>query len=97
MSQQYIGTARWGTKRSTTYTGTAGTISQAVSAGVYKIRLLVTTDAYVFVSDGGTAATSSNGAYVPALVPEYVTVTPGQQVSAIQVSSSGTVEFVECL
>lgn len=97
MAQQYIGTARWGTKRSTTYTGTAGTISNAVSAGVYKIRILVTTDAYVFVSDDGTAATSSNGAYVPGLAPEYVTVTPGQKVSAIQVASGGSVEFVECI
>ena len=97
MAQQYIGTARWGTKRSTTYTGTAGTISQTVSAGIYKIRVLVTTDAYVYVSDDGAAATSSNGAYVPGLLPEYVTVTPGQHVSAIQVSSGGTVEFVECI
>jgi hypothetical protein len=95
MAHQYIGTAQWGTKQTVSYTGTAGTISNGIGAGVYKVRIVVTTDAYVFVGDG-TAATSSTGAYVPALLPEYVTCRPGQKVSAIQVASGGTLEVVEC-
>ena len=58
MAQQYIGTARWGTKQSKPYSGTAGTIDNVISTGVQKIRILVTTDAYVYVADG-TASTSA--------------------------------------
>lgn len=101
MSQQYIGTARWNgtTKQSASYTGTAGTTSNVVSGGVTKVRVLVTTDAYVLAVDGPafTAVTSSTGAYVPALTAEYITVNPGQKISAVQVSSGGSLDVMECV
>lgn len=92
--QQYIGTARWGLVTNQTYTGTVST-SIPVSAGVSKVRLLCTTDAYVRTD--GTAATSSNGTYLPALSAEYVTVTPGQGITAVQVAAGGTLQVTECL
>lgn len=96
MAQQYIGTARIGTKQTAAYTGTAGTITNAVGAQTYKVRVLCTTDAYVLNVDGVAVAAAATGMYLPALTPEYITVTPGQKVSAIQVSSGGTLEVVEC-
>jgi len=95
MAQQYIGTAKWATHQSVAYTGTAGTIANGVSTGVYKVRIVVTTAAYIKVSSAGTAATSSD-VYMAADSPEYVTVYPGQKVSAIQVSASGTLHVTEC-
>lgn len=95
MAQQYIGTARWGTTQNATYTGTAGVITTGVSAGVTKVRILTTTDA--FVTADGTVPTSSNAAYVVALSPEYVTVTQGQKPQAVQVSAGGTMYVTECL
>lgn len=92
--QQYIGTARWGTVTNQAYTGTASTVI-TVGPGVYKVRLLVTTDAYVRTDS--TTSTSSIGVYMPALVPEYATVTPGQTITAVQVSSGGTLQVTECL
>ena len=91
--RQYIGTGRLGTHQSVAYTGTAGTIANAVGSQTYKVRVLVTTDAYVKVGDSPTATTSD--VYLPAFQAEYFTITPGQKVSAIQVSSGGTLHVTE--
>ena len=93
---QYWGTARWGTIQHVAYTGTAGEITTAISTGVFKVRIIVTTAAFVRVSAPADTATSSD-AYVAAGVPEYVTCSPGQKVSAMQVSSGGTLYVTECL
>lgn len=95
MAQQYIGTARWGKTQNVAYTGTAGTITNGVSDGVYKLRLLATTDAFVTLD--GSTPTSSNGTYLVASSAEYVTVSPGQKPKAVQVSSGGTLYVTECL
>lgn len=93
--QQYIGTGRIGpSDNSQTYTASEGTYGP-VGAETYKVRVLVTTDAYV--TTDGTTPSTTNGAYVPALFPETFTVTPGQSVKAVQVSAGGTLcvtEFV---
>jgi hypothetical protein len=94
MAQQYIGTARWGTVTNQTYTGTAST-AITVGSGVYKVRLLSTTDCYVRTDS--VTATSTNGVYLAALQAEYPTVTPGQTITAVQVSSNGTLQVTECL
>lgn len=91
--QQYIGTGRLGKAQNAAYTGTAGTITNGVDTQTYKVRVLVTTDA--FVTTDGTTPSATSGAYVPALSPEYFTVTPGQKVSAVQVSAGGTVYVTE--
>lgn len=93
MSQQYIGTGRIGTTQSVPYTGTAGTITNGIGAGVTKARVLVTTDA--FVTTDGSTPSSTAGAYVPAFTPESFTVSPGQKVKAVQVSAAGTLYVTE--
>ena len=93
MSLQYVGTGRLGVTQNVAYTGTAGTVANGVNTGVYKVRVLTTTDA--FVTTDGSTPSATNGAYVPALSPEYFTVTPGQKVSAVQVSGGGTLYVTE--
>jgi hypothetical protein len=66
-----------------------------VSLGVNRVRILVTTDAYVKVGKSPTATTSD--VYVAALSPEYVIVNPGEAVSAVQVSAAGSVSVTEVL
>ena len=90
---QYIGTARIGPSGNAAYTGTAGTYT--VGSQTYKIRVLVTTDAWV--TTDGTTPSSTAGAYVPASEPEYFTVSPGQTVKAAQVSTGGTLYVTECV
>lgn len=88
----YIGTGRIGTAQNVAYTGTAGSVS-AVGAQTYKVRVVVSTDAYVTMD--GTTPSATSGAYCVGLLPEYFTITPGQVVKAVQVSSNGTLYVTE--
>jgi hypothetical protein len=90
---QYWGTGRLGTHQSVAYTGTAGTITTAFSGGLKKARIVCTSAAYVKVGVAPTATTSD--VYCPADAPEYVSVAPGEKVSAIQVSAGGTLHVTE--
>jgi hypothetical protein len=90
---QYIGTGRLGTHQSAAYTTTAGTITNAVGAQTYKVRIVCTTDAFVKVGDAPTATTSDP--HFPANSVEYVTITPGQKVSAIRSAADGSVHVTE--
>jgi len=90
---QYWGTGRLGTHQSVAYTGTAGTITNAIGNGVQKIRVVVTSTAYVKIGNSPTA--TSSDVYMPADTPEYFTVTQGMKVSAIQVSGAGTLHVTE--
>lgn len=85
--------ARLGTHQSVAYTGTAGTISNGVGAQTYAVRVIVTSAAYVKIGDSPTATTSD--VYMPAGIAESFTITPGQKVSAIQVSAGGTLHVTE--
>jgi len=75
-----------GTHQSVAYTGTAGTISNAV--GTSLIRVICTSDAYIAVSSAPTATTSDM--LVIANTTEYFVCNPDDKVSAIQVSAGGT-------
>jgi hypothetical protein len=93
MAQQYIGTGRLGTHQSAAYTGTAGTITNAIGTGVQKVRVVVTSAAYIKIGSSPTATTAD--VYLPADSAEYFTCNPGEKVSAIQVSSGGTLHVTE--
>ena len=94
---QYIGTARLGTHQSVAFTGTAGTITNVVGTQTYKVRVMVTTDAFIKVDNTANLPATSSDVYMPALAAEYFTITPGQKVSAIQVSAGGTLHVTECV
>jgi len=89
----YWGTGRLDTHQSKAYTGTAGTIDNAVGTQIYKVRVVTTSAAYIKIGDSPTATTAD--VYMPADSPEYFTITPGQKVSAIQVSAGGTLHVTE--
>ncbi len=89
----YWGTGRLGTHQSVAYTGTAGTISSAASSGVLRVRVVTTTAAYIVIGVDPTATTSD--VYMPADSPEYFTIAAGEKVSAVRVTSSGTLHVTE--
>lgn len=91
---QYVGTGRIGPSGNVAYTGTAGSYGP-ISAQTYKVRVLVTTDAWV-TTDGSTPS-STAGVYVVALSPEYFTTSPGQTVKAVQVAAGGTLYVTEII
>lgn len=92
---QYFGTGRLSTHQSVAYTATAGTIANAVGAQTYRIRIVCTTDAFVKVGDAPTATTSDP--LLPANSVEYLTITPGQKVSAVQSTAGGTLHVTEVI
>jgi hypothetical protein len=85
---QYVGVGRIGVTQSVAFSATPGAVTNGVSIGVTKVRILVTADA--FVTTDGTTPSATNGAYVPGLSPEYFTVTQGQKPAAVEVTASGT-------
>lgn len=90
---QYFGTGRLGTHQSASYTGTASTAVTNFTTGTQKVRIVVTTAAYIKIGASPTATTSD--VYMPADSPEYFTVNPGESISAIRVSASGTLHVTE--
>ena len=74
------------------YTGTAGN-SAAIGSQTHKVRVVVTSDAFVAIGSGATATTSSM--FVPANRPEYFLCRPGERVSAVQVSAGGNLYVTE--
>jgi len=90
----YIGSPlRQITHQKVAYTGTAGTISNAVGAQSYAVRVIVTTEAFVKIGDAPTA--TANDMYMAPDREEYFIITPGQKVSAIQEASGGTLHVTE--
>jgi hypothetical protein len=92
---RYYGVGRLGTHQSVAFTGTAGTIANAVGAQTTKVRVLTTTDAFIKIDNAPTA--TSSDVYLPAFQAEYFHITPGQKVSAIQAAAGGTLHVTEII
>jgi hypothetical protein len=84
---------RLGDHQSVIYTASAGTITNAFSPSTKLVRVLTTSAAYVKV--GNSPKATSADVYVPADTPQFFMASPGMKVSAVQVSSSGTLHVTE--
>lgn len=72
------------------YTGTAGTTT-AMPANANAVRVVATTDCFIEITSAGTAAVANTGMYMPAYSPEYFACPKSAKVSAIQVSTGGSI------
>ncbi len=72
-----------------TYTGTAGTTS-ALPIETSAVRVVATTDCFIEIGLSPTAV-ANTGLYLVANTPEYFDAQPNVKVSAIQVSSGGSI------
>ena len=79
------------THQSVAYTGTAGTIANAISGVV--VRVLCTTNAFVKIGTSPTATTADM--LVMANTAEYFRARAGDKVSAIQSAAGGTLHVTE--
>lgn len=84
---------RLGTHQSKAYTGTAGTIDNAVGIGTVRVRVITTSAAFIKIGKDPTATTSD--VYMPADRYEDFDIIAGEKVSAVQVSSGGTLHVTE--
>lgn len=71
------------------FTGTAGT-TNALPANCNVVRVMATSDCFIEITTAGTAAVADTGMYLVANSPEYLECDGGAKVSAIQVSTGGT-------
>lgn len=91
---RYVGVGRLGAVQNVAYSGTAGTIANGISANVYMVRVVCTTDAWVTI-DNSPTATATTSTFMAGGGAEYFSVTPGQKVSAIQSTAAGTLNVTE--
>lgn len=77
------------------YTGTAGT-STVLGSETTTVRLVATTDSWIFITQAGTAATTGNGFFLPANTVEYVRCPTAAKVSVIRDAASGNLYLAEC-
>lgn len=89
-NRQTLGRPIGGASVKVAYTGTAGTTA-ALSPDTKVIRVMATTDCFIRISPAGTAAVADVDMYLPAYVAEYFEGQPSVKVSAIQVSTGGTI------
>lgn len=81
------------TTQNVSYTGTAGTITNAVGAQTRVVRITATSDAFIVFGVNPTA--TSAGMLLTAGLTDYFHIAPGEKVSAIQSSASGTLYVTE--
>jgi len=88
---------RWGTITNKTGITSAATTVVTVGSNTNMVRLCVQS-APVFVGIGSTQiAAAGSGVLMPAGVPEYVVVSPGDVISAIEGGTeSGSLYVAEC-
>lgn len=94
MGIQYVGTGRIlaGLSQDVAI-GAASAASTAFSAETYKVRVKVTSDCRVRITQNPTAI--STDTYMSAGDTEWFTCNPGEKIACIQVSASGTMNVTE--
>jgi len=85
---------RLGPSQTVAFTATAGTIANPIGSMTNVVRVVASSAAFIRVDNNPTATTSD--AYIAAGIPEYIICTPGQKVSAVQVSAGGNLYVTEC-
>ena len=81
--------SRIGTTQTIAYDGNVG-IATAFGPETFQLRLVANSGCCYRIGDGAQTATISDP-YLPANTPEYVTVTPGQRISALKAATNGLV------
>ena len=82
------------TTQTITVSGTSAAVTNAFSAGIQVVRVTATTAIHYTVGVTPTATTSDP--YLAAGEVEYVLVSEGEKVAAIQNASGGTAFVTEC-
>lgn len=84
--------ARLGASQNIPFSTTAGT-SAPVGSETYRVRIMVTSAAYVAIGNDITATNANT--MMAANFPETFLITSGQTVSVLQVSASGIASITE--
>lgn len=83
-------TSRNSTCQQVAYTGTATATTSAFGSQTRQIRVVANSACHILVSQAGTLAATTDP-FLPALWVEYLTVNPGEKISAIKAATNGLV------
>ena len=83
--------SRTGITQSVAYTGTSATCTNPFGTETYQIRVASTSACYYKVVEAAGGAAAATDVFLPNNWVEYVAVTPGQKISAIQAPTNGLV------
>jgi hypothetical protein len=81
--------ARNGTTQAVAYTGTAAASAAAFGSQTRMVRISANSACHYVINQAPTAVVTD--AFLPANMIEYVTVNPGEKISAIQAATAGLV------
>lgn len=81
--------SRVGTTQTIAYDASVA-ITNVFGAQTYQLRLVANSACHYAIADAAAAATTAD-IFLPANQIEYVTVTPGQRITAIKAASNGLV------
>lgn len=88
---------RQGAVQNITTSGTSAQATNAVSAGVTRLRIIATVAAWVNIGHNPTAS-ATNSMYLPVgTVGEVFGCVPGDKIAALQVAAAGTVNITELI
>jgi hypothetical protein len=83
--------SRCGVTQSVAYTGSSATVTNPFGSTTLQIRLSSTSACYYKVVEASGGAAAATDVFLPNNWVEYVNVSPGQKVSAIQAPTNGLV------
>lgn len=83
--------SRPGVTQSVAYTGTSATVTNPFGPQTYQIRISSTSACYYKVVEATGGAATATDVFLPNNWVEYLAVTPGQKISAIQAPTNGLV------
>lgn len=82
---------RQGATQTVAYTGTSATVTNVFGVQTYAIRISANSACHYRVVEAAGGAAVVTDTFLPANVIEYLIVTPGQKISAIQSPTNGLV------
>lgn len=68
-------------------------VGNAFGSGIHVIRIVATEDTHYAIGQSPTATTSDS--FLPALVVEYISISPGEKIAFIEGATGGTAYVTE--
>jgi hypothetical protein len=87
--------SRPGVTQSLPFTAASATVANPFGSQTYQIRLATTSACHYRIVEAAGGAAVATDTLLLTLRPEYLTVTPGQKISAIQDAVAGTLNVTE--
>lgn len=91
MGARGIDAFRQGVTQTAAYTGTSATVTNPFGAQTYLLRIVANSACHYKVVEAAGGAATVTDSFLPASWVEYLIVSPGQKISAIQAATAGLI------